>query len=384
MPTLTRHDLLTLAAHRGPGLVSLYLPAPPNGSPVDQARIRLRKLLVEADVALVALGLRTAEVAERLAPARAFLDDDRNWPLRNGGVALFITNAGLETVRLPLPTEEAVHVADHLYLKPLVPLLSGDGRFHLLAISQHDVRLFEGSRETIRPLALDGVPRSLLDAVGHDVEQRSRSLRTVASGSGGRHQAALGHAHGAPRDDAKEELAAFLRLVDRGVCARIGHHGAPLVLAGVEYVTAQYRKTSAHMNLVEDTVAGSPDTLSAAQLHAAAWPLVADRFSEGTRTAAARFGDAIGSGLARDDLREILPAADAGRVALLVVALDAHRWGRVDPATLAVALREVPQPGDADLLDRAATAALRTEAEVHAVPLAAMPGGRSVAAVFRF
>jgi len=384
MPTFTRHDLDALAALRGSGLVSIYLPTARSGAATEQGRIRLKNLLTEAEHGLLALDLRRTEAHERLAPGHALLDDEEFWQHQAEGLALFITPDGMHQHRLPVQTNELVHVGSHLHLKPLVALLTGDGRFHVLALSQHDIRLFEGTRDAIREMTLEGVPRTVLDAVGHDVEQRTRGLRTVASGSGGRHQGALGHAHGTAREEQKEEVAIFLRQVDRGIAARLGNHGTPLVLAGVEYITAMYRKTSTCTTIVDPVIAGNPDALSATQLHAAAWPLVAARFAASEDAAIFRFREAESAGLASDDIREILRAVHEGRVALLLVALGEQRWGRYDAGTLETVLHAEAQQEDEDLLDTAAMAALRTDAEVHAVPMAQMPSGRTIAAVFRY
>jgi hypothetical protein len=43
--------------------------------------------------------------------------------------------------------ELVVVVSDRFHLKPLLPLLTGDGKFYLLTLSQEDeVKFFEGSR----------------------------------------------------------------------------------------------------------------------------------------------------------------------------------------------------------------------------------------------
>jgi len=47
-----------------------------------------------------------------------------------------------------------VVVSDRFHLKPLLPLLTGDGRFYILALSQNQVRLLQGTRYSVRGLYL--------------------------------------------------------------------------------------------------------------------------------------------------------------------------------------------------------------------------------------
>jgi hypothetical protein len=47
--------------------------------------------------------------------------------------------------RLPFPFQEFVVVTERFHVKPLLPLLSGDGQFYLLALSQNGVRVLQGT-----------------------------------------------------------------------------------------------------------------------------------------------------------------------------------------------------------------------------------------------
>jgi hypothetical protein len=66
----------------------------------------------------------------------------------------------------------SIFMPTHLHIKPLLPLLSGDGRFYILALSQKEVRLLEGSRYGIDAVELEKVPRGLAAALKFDVRER--------------------------------------------------------------------------------------------------------------------------------------------------------------------------------------------------------------------
>jgi hypothetical protein len=94
--------------------------------------------------------------------------------------------------------------------------------------------------------------------------------------------------------------------------------------------------------------------------------------------------DAAGQNAASDDLRDILFAAQDGRVGLLMVAQDDHVWGRYAPATGEVRVGKLEEPPDEDLLNTAAILTQRTGGQVFALPEEQMPNGVPIAAVFRY
>ena len=46
-------------------------------------------------------------------------------------------------------------------MRPLLPLLIGGGRFYVMALSQDEIRLFEGTRFSLDELAVDGLPLAM-------------------------------------------------------------------------------------------------------------------------------------------------------------------------------------------------------------------------------
>ena len=46
-------------------------------------------------------------------------------------------------------------------MRPLLPLLIGGGHSYVMAISQDEIRLFEGTRFSLDELALDGLPLAM-------------------------------------------------------------------------------------------------------------------------------------------------------------------------------------------------------------------------------
>lgn len=382
MPLLTRSDIARLAADHHHDQVSIYLPIHPAGVDAAQDPIRFRNLLDCAEESLEAHGASSSRVHRILGPARPLLGDPWFWQHQGDGLAVFLADGSIETYRLPLHCEELVVVGDHRHIRPLLPLLETDGRFHVLALSQGSVRLFEATRDAIREIDLEDVPDDLRDVVGYDFEQRTLQFHTGTGGGRGV-RSAIFHGHGQVQDSRKPEIARFLRAVDDGVLRLLGPEPAPLVLAGVGYVTAMYRDVSRHPDIVEDTIEGSPDRLDARDLHTQAVAIVEPRFAARLDRVLERYHEAAGTGLTTEEVEKVLEAARSGRVAALIVANGIRRWGRWG-SDGTVEVHETRRPGDRDLLDAAAVAALGTGALVHACPPERVPGHSGVAAILRY
>jgi hypothetical protein len=369
MRLLTTEGLVALADERDGPRVSIFLPTHGPGAE-RQDPIRLRNLLREAERRLAA-GVRHSEARELLAPGLELAADTAFWrEAAAGGLALYLASGGDRKLRLPYRPRQLVVVGDRFHLKPLLPLLGGDGRFYLLALSQHRVRLFAGDRDGLHELALPGVPPGLAEAMR--LEDREEQLQLHQSGParpGGR-PAAIFHGHGVGADDAKDRILRFFRDVDHGVQRAVGNGRAPLVLAAVDYLRPLYRAASTYPQILERGVSGNPDHLGAQELHRRAWALVGDRFGSDQRAVAGRCRALERRGRATGDLRRIVPAAIAGRVESLLVPMGTEQWGSVDPATGAAQLHRRARPGAVDLFDLAAVETLRHGGTAYPLPAA--------------
>ena len=61
-------------------------------------------------------------------------------------------------MQVPLRLPELVTVGDRFVVRPLLPLLTAGGHFHLVALSQDEIRLFRGTRFGLDAVELDGLP----------------------------------------------------------------------------------------------------------------------------------------------------------------------------------------------------------------------------------
>lgn len=359
--------------------VSLYMPSHRAGPETRQDPVRLKNLLGRAEEELLGRGLRRPEARDLLAPAERLMDDGEFWQHQGDGLALFLSGSLGRVYRLPVPFDELVVVNDRFHVKPLLRLLTGDGRFLVLALSKKQIRMLEGTRQTIDEVELEDVPGSLADVAVHR-EMRSLQWHTGAAGGGGGRRAAVFHGHGPEEDE--EIIRKYLRSIDQGLRQAVPDERSPLVLAGVDPLLDLYRHLTSYPHVLPEGVSGNPDDLRPEELHERAWAIVEPHFGKATAAAAERYRQANGTGLTAAGAVEVVEPAFHGRVDTLWVAVGIQRWGRYSER--GVEVRDRPQPGDQDLLDLAAVQTLFHGGTVYAVDAGDVPDDAPVAALLRY
>lgn len=385
MDLLTKQDLEQLGARRNGRHISFYMPTHRAGAEIQQDPIRLKNLIAQAEEELTGAGVRLPEAQGLLEPAAGLLEDQIFWQHQSDGLALFLDAGTFSTFRLPLDFKERVVVGPQFYIKPLLPLLSGDGQFLILALSQDDVRLLQGTRYRVAEVDLAGVPTSLARALRFDDPEGRLQFHTTTGPSGGQGaRPAAFHGTGAPGDDEKDDILRYFQKLDRGLQDLLAGQRLPLVLAGVDYLLPLYREASAYDHILAEGIEGNPQDLPARELHRRAWAIVQPIFEQAQREAADRYRQAAGGESASAELEEIVPAAHFGRVDTLFVALDEERWGAFDAQTNQLDVHQAKKVGDQDLFDLAAVQTLLNGGTVFAVPADKVPDGGLAAALLRY
>ncbi len=384
MDLLNKADVRALMDGRGEFCVSLFLPTHRSGTETRQDPIRFKNLLRQAEERLLNNGLRGAEVQQILEPAERLLEDQGFWQHQGDGLAVFASPDAFHHYRLPYEFSELVVVTDRFHIKPLLTLLSGDGRFYVLALSQNRVRLLQGTRRSVAEVNLDNLPKSLVEALGAEERERQLQLHTAARGG-----SAIFHGHGSSGDESehKKDLLRYFKQIDKGLQDLVCVERAPLVLAGVDYLLPIYRQANTCAELMKEGIVGNPDGLSAEELHDKAWAIVEPQFALAQERAAAMYREYAGTGRASSDVKTIVASAYHGRVDSLLVAVGVQQWGKFDAQSGDVILHDSREPGDQDLLDLAAVETLAHAGDVYAVSADQVPdagGGGQAAAVFRY
>jgi hypothetical protein len=368
--------------------ISLYMPAHPTGREQQQDPIRFKNLLSDIRGDLEKSVFCIPEIEAMIKPAEALLHDRSFWQHQNQGLAVFIAEDVFEVYQLPRKFETLAVVADHFYIKPLLPLISGNEKFYILALSQNDIRLLQGDRFAIVEVDLQTTPTSLQEALWFDDPERQLQFHTGTATPGGGSRASVYHGHGLPDAGNKTDLLRFFQKVNHGLMDLLHDQKSPLALVGVDYLFPIYHEANDYPYLVEDGITGNPEKLALEEMHTAAWPLVKPIFQKELFESLNRYQELSGSepALVASQLDEIIQAAFYGRVDILFVELGKQIWGTVntnDVERVTLETHSKFRPGDQDLINLAAVQTIFNGGQVYALKPEQMPE-KSIAAIFRF
>ena len=382
MDLLTRTDIQELAqTDVDKTHVSLFMPTHRYGSGVQADQLQWKNLISGVEAALMET-MRRRDVEELLQPAKDLQQDSMAWQYMSDGLAMFLRPGWHQSYRIPAPLPELATAGDRFITGPLMHLLSGDEHYLLLALSQSEVRLMDGSRHTVVQVELDEVPTSLEDVIEPRDPRSNTVTRPSSSGSRGR---AVFYGHGTGDDAAGEaDLKRFLRQVSTGMRDILRGQSAPLVLVGLDASVAAYRDVNEYGNVMDEAVVHNPDNLSPQQLHELAWPLVEARLREDREALINRFHELHGTGKVTSDPAAVKEAAEQGRVDTLFVRAHPWCWERVSGDELAVvSLGSDERYAECELLDTAASATLANGGQVHATSQQVVADSE-VAAILRY
>jgi hypothetical protein len=365
------------AEHVGP-CISIYV----NGSVgPERAQLitRIKRLFRAAELKLRSVPMSFEDAEQLVDPKLRAIEEGQLLHLGTEGFAMFMSRDFFGLSYLPEQVADHFIVGREFHVRTLLSLMPPDDRFFILALSQKHVKLFEGSRLGIKERTLRDTPENLHEDFEGQSFERQYQLHTSSSPTSGQKGAVF---HGPSLGD-KDRIAHFLRDVERGVAGALKDRTAPLILATVDYFVPIYREANSYPHLVDETISGNPDQLSADAIHAAAWKILKSENSKAGTRAFSVYTEHMNTPLTSSNLRETLTAAYRGLVRFLFISSSGERWGSLVPPET-VHVHDTQEPGDDDLLNLAAILTLRRGGHVYVVPPTHLRQGADVATVFRF
>lgn len=379
---LTHQTLAELATFASPPCLSLYQPTHRSHPENLQDPIRFRQGI---EALSLSLG-RTHSAAETQAlldPFHALASDAAFWNHTLDGLAVLGGTGLWRVFVLPRTVAELAVVADSFHTKPLRRVLQSVGRYQVLGLSLHKVRLFEGDRDGMAEVeAAAGVPQTVTDALG---DEFTEPHHTVSSYGGlGSARSPMHHGQGGKKDEVDKDAERFFRAVDRAVTE---HHskpsGLPLILAALPEHHHLFRQVSHNALLLATGIEVNPDALSPEQLRQRAWAVVEPQVRALQKGWADEFGAARAKGLGSDNLADVARAAAAGRVGMLLIEADRQLAGHLDDSSGRIIAADLDNPRIDDLLDDLGELVLKMGGQVHVLPQDRMPGSAGLAATYR-
>jgi hypothetical protein len=259
-------------------------------------RIELKNLAKRAVQQLEAVGADKRRVAALAGHLDDLVDDAEFWRFQARGLAVLATPDNVRTFRVPNALEPMVEVADRFHLKPLLRAVTFPNTCYVLALAEGGVRLVEVSADLpATALKVDGMPKNAGDAVRRSgVNDRAPS---------GRIQGAEGQ---------KVLLSQYARKVDRALRGLLAGSDVPLVLAAAHPLEPIYRSVNTYSHLASMTIAGSPETLSDADLAARARSVLDGLYGDEIAAFTKLFETRQNQGRATTDIAQAARAATYG------------------------------------------------------------------------
>lgn len=358
--TFNKKELLELNNRSMPTSISIYVPT--NQAGVDElGRIGLKTGLKRVREQLEDRNLPEEDQKKLLAPIEMLLDDEVFWQHQSDGLVVFRTASFFRYYRLPVHFKAFQYVADHFYLKPLLPMVNRDRHFFLLALSQNSNRLFECTPDRISEVfAKDLVPKSLEASMS---DQSQAHLQHHSTG-----QNVQFHGQGAGKDDQSIQREKYLRQVDEGICKLTLQTDVPLVLAAVDFLASEYRKVSQHPHIWKNALEGNPDHLDMLTLHQETTSMLRPLLKQEVQQTLENIQEEMyEDGYAIDDTLPIVEASMHGKVARLLVRKDEKQWASVNKHTGQLTLKSEKTNGEICVLNRAIVETLRNGGHAYLV-----------------
>ncbi len=377
---ITKENILDLAREESDTCISIFFPTHKAGNEVQQDPIRFKNLLVEAENKLTDRGMKQRNIEEMLEGPRKLLDQPSFWRHSNKGLAVFITDKGFNYYRIPYSFSDKVMVDNHFLITPLIPMISMEGTFCVLTLSQKNIRFLKCTRNEIDSIDMGKTPTSMEEFLKFDVHQPS--LQHHAGQGGDRN--AIFHGQGGAKDTDTKEVENYLKTVENFVTSFLKKTNDPLVLAGVGEAVDIYRKVNHYNRLQDQSVTGNPDPKSDKKIRDEAWEVIKSYFLQDMFNDMERLGDLSDSDMQSDNLSEIVEASFYGKIDSLFIPIGTYSWGRFDEDQNTVHHGNERGKHDYDLINMAAIKTLTQGGDVYALDKEDMPNGNAIAAIFRY
>ncbi|MFN3642890.1 MAG: hypothetical protein ACK4TB_08205 [Gemmobacter sp.] len=367
--------------------VSLFLPTQKHGRETLQNPIMLKNLLGHAAEALSKMNLTESSAEALLAPAAALVEDYDFWQHQNLGLALFISDAGMQVHQLPIPVPELAVVGQGFHIVPLLPLQERDAAFVIMTMTADAAQVWQATRFTMTSIEVPGMPASIESLDGEpDYEGPLQSHGFGRPNTGGQSMPKTQVYGDSPEEWRKGRLVEFTRRAGIALAAHLARVPQRVVVLADAGIGGHVCKDEALSPLIAGFVEVNPASMTEAEILAAASAVMQPIHAKGLDAALDRLDAHAGRGDARSctDPAALIAAARDGRVDQLFLARDAVLHGTFDAESGVAQITAPAAPGALDLLDKAAQLTLGNGGTVWIVAQDRLPDDRAMAATLRY
>jgi hypothetical protein len=348
-------------------------------TPVDhmKAGIRLKRALKDIHARLEQRGFRPSDRNELLQPIFDLAETLDAEVDRGGSLVIFRAPDAFRHFFVDETLAPVAAIDDQFHVRPILPIITRDPRFCILALSQNHIRLLRCTDRESEEVTL---PASTPKSFEEFLATRSPHSPPDANAEGGTAE----FTSTTDRDNRDSHLFNFYRAVNKGVVEVLNGDKLPLVLAGVEYQIPIYNKANTYSNVVDAVVKGAPESFKGGELHKRALEAMKGYWEKDVQQALDSYEKWGGSDRVSSSIKQIVAAAHDGRIAHLFVADSAEQPGSFDESTQKVTVHAEAGPETEDLINAACLHTLITSGDVFVLPRNRVPHGADIAAVLRW
>ncbi|MFO8000547.1 MAG: hypothetical protein R6U46_04825 [Marinilabilia sp.] len=281
--------------------------------------------------------------------------------------------------------EELAIVADSFHTKPLRQYLQSLDNFHLLALTLHDIRLFQGNHHSLSEIELTAdTPKTITEALGDEITEKHST--TASYGGTGGESSAMHHGHGDKNQETEKDAERFFRVVGNAIHEHFSKPtGWPIILAALPEHHNLFQKINKNPLVLPNGIAINPSSVSSDQLAKMAWKIMEPEYNQKLDSLVDEFEQARADGKGSDEYKEVAVAAVEGRVDTLIVEDD-----RIIPVRITNLVtgntqkKDLSNPRVDDLLDDMGELVMKMGGQVMMLPKEKMPSETGLAAIFRY
>ena len=364
--------------------LSLYMTTHRNHPENLQDIIRFKNLVKQLEESLLEQ-YSDIEVKKFLKPYITLSNNREFWGHSLDGLAVLGTTELFKIIKLPIAVEELVVVADSFHTKPLRQYLQSVDRYHVLGLSLQEIRLFEGNRHSLVEIDLPpDIPKTITEALGDELTEKHS---TVASYGGvGGESSSKHHGHGGKNDEVDKDAERFFRVIANTIYDNYSKPtGLPLILAALPEHHSLFQKVNKNPFLLSHSINVNPSAISTDKLIKLAWEIMEPDYLLKLNSLVNKFEEAKANKSGSDNIKEVIEAAEVGRVDTILIEADrviAERLRNKNTGTFKQA--DSTQPKLDDLLDDIGELVTKMGGKVMFIPPEKMPAKTGIAALYRY
>lgn len=364
-------DFKKLAHTHEPMCLSVFIPTHRSGEEVKEqhAQKTLKNILKEVKKEILNREMSENESDVYLRPLLALMEDNEFWTDQSDGLAIFMTPKSIQKYKVPIHFEPYFYLADHFYLKSMVPLINDDDLYYIITLSLNQVKLYECTTYTIAEIDTGDMPQKLEDVVGSEIKPGHLQQHSGKNNETG----TMFHGQGGGKDDRQQDLLKFFREIDKTIADLVNTEQAPVVLACDKNHFGNYRNISKIKNLHSQFIAGNPEDMDLLELHNEASYLLVDEFRKEKQDRIAAFRQYSNTDIALAEIEEIVPAAVNGRVDTLFIQSKKETYGLFDQENSTIIIDRNKHLQNASLYNLAAVNTILNNGTVYLLDPANMP-----------